>query len=143
MLAETEVASTRSALLSCPRSTDNNDDASWHPVEDIVCTEMIMDDDLLARLVPFLAAAVAPTERFGTEDEYYAELERLGAELDAVCESTETREVISHITEIIRDLAWAVDELTGTDKESRRLIVDGNSRTWFIDDDGDDSSDGS
>lgn len=102
-----------------------------------------MDDDLLARLVPFLAAAVAPTERFGTEDEYYAELERLGAELDAVCESTETREVISHITEIIRDLAWAVDELTGTDKESRRLIVDGNSRTWFIDDDGDDSSDGS
>jgi len=98
-----------------------------------------MDDELLTHLVPFLALAVAPTERVGTEDEYYLELERLSANLNAVCHSEETREVITDITEIVRGLAWAIDEVTGSDAHSRWLIEHGNHRTWSLDDEFPDS----
>jgi hypothetical protein len=78
---------------------------------------------------------VAPVERLGTEDEFYTELERLAAAFSAACDGLDTGDVVSYVVEIIRDLAWAVDELIGSDEASRMLIEQGNVRTWSIESD--------
>jgi hypothetical protein len=83
--------------------------------------------------VPYLVTAVAPVGRFDDEAHLERELVRLGDAFEATCQSPEPGELVSHIVEIIRDLAWAIDEVTGSDEHSRWLIEHGSFRTWSVD----------